>query len=190
MAAAPAEGAYINLIEMKFDDDTLYFIPEKDEDLESDHFAKLEPTYTVIRNVHDQVLFIDRGKQAVFEDMTDADLEANKARLIIYMYKDTEARGLAVTISMKEKKMTLSCKNKVISFKEVDPPENINDTKSDLIFFQRNVPGYHNKMVFESSLYEGHFLACKQENDRFKLILKKDDDDADKSIMFTVEQAR
>lgn len=69
----------------------------------------------------------------------------------------------------------------------MDPPENINDTKNDLIFFQRNVPGFYNKMVFESSLYEGHFLACKQENDLFKLILKKNDDNGDKSIMFTVE---
>lgn len=37
---------------------------------------------------------------------------------IIYMYKDSLTRGLAVTISVKcEKTSTLSCKNKIISFK-------------------------------------------------------------------------
>lgn len=33
------------------------------------------------------------------------------------MYKDSEVRGLAVTLSVKDSKMsTLSCKNKIISF--------------------------------------------------------------------------
>jgi interleukin 18 len=42
-------------------------------------------------------------------------------------------------------------------------------------------------MQFESSLYEGHFLACKKANDVFKLVLKKKDDYGDKSIMFIVQ---
>lgn len=54
------------------------------EDLESDHFARLDPTHAVIRNVQDQVLFVDPGKQAVFEDMTDADIKG------IFFYIFTE----------------------------------------------------------------------------------------------------
>lgn len=41
----------------------------------------------------------------------------SQTRLIIYMYKDSEVRGLAVTLSVKDGRMsTLSCKNKIISF--------------------------------------------------------------------------
>ncbi|XP_051053380.1 interleukin-18 [Phodopus roborovskii] len=188
MAAIQEEGSCINFREMAFIDNTLYFIPEDDGDLESDYFGKLNHISTVIRNMNDQVLFVDRRKQPVFEDMTDADLGANAAqtRLIIYMYKDSDAGGLAVTLSVENEKMfTLSCKNKVISFQEMDPPEHINDTKSDIIFFERGVPG-HNKMQFESSLYKGHFLACEKEGDNFKLILKEKDENGDKSVMFTV----
>ncbi|XP_055477745.1 interleukin-18 isoform X1 [Psammomys obesus] len=188
MAAIPEEGSCINFKEIMFIDNTLYFIPEDNGDLESDSFGRLSSTATVIQNINEQVLFVDRGKQPVFEDMTDAEQEANgpQTRLIIYMYKDTEARGLAVTLSVKDTTMaTLSCKNKIISFEEINPPENIDDTESDLIFFQKRVPG-HNKMQFESSLYKGHFLACQKEKDAFKLILKKKDENGDKSVMFTV----
>ncbi|XP_076699892.1 interleukin-18 isoform X1 [Callospermophilus lateralis] len=105
----------------------------------------------------------------------------------IYIYKDSQPRGLAVAISVKcEKYYTLSCENKNISFKEIHPPDNINETKSDIIFFQRAVPGHDDKRQFESSLYEGYFLACKKEKDLYKLTLKKQDDSRDKSIMFTV----
>ena len=43
------------------------------EDLESDYFGKLEPKFSVIRNLNDQVLFINQGSQPVFEDMPDSD---------------------------------------------------------------------------------------------------------------------
>ncbi|XP_052616015.1 interleukin-18 isoform X2 [Peromyscus californicus insignis] len=192
MAAVP-EGFCINFKEMIFIDNTLYFMPEDDGDLESDHFGRDCSTTAVIRNMDDQVLFVDRNKQQhVFEDMTDADIGANEpqTRLIIFMYKDDKVRGLPVTLSVKDTKMfTLSCKDKIISFKEMDPPENINATESDLIFFQRGVPG-HDKMQFESSLYKGYFLAYEKDGDLFKLILKKKDENGDKSVMFTLTNLR
>ncbi|XP_028639652.1 interleukin-18 isoform X1 [Grammomys surdaster] len=188
MAAITEEGSCINFKEMVFVDNTLYFIPEDNGDLESDHFGRLHCTTAVMRSINDQVLFVDKRKQPVFEDMPDIDRNAHgsQTRLIIYMYKDSEVRGLAVTLSVKDGRMsTLSCKDKVISFEEMNPPENIDDIKSDLIFFQKRVPG-HNKMEFESSLYEGHFLACQKEDDAFKLVLKKKDENGDKSVMFTL----
>lgn len=69
----------------------------------------------------------------------------------------------------------------------MSPPADISDEKSDIIFFMRSVPGPNNKMRFESSLYEGYFLACKKEGDLFKLILKEKDIDWDDSVMFTVD---
>ncbi|XP_018892221.2 interleukin-18 isoform X2 [Gorilla gorilla gorilla] len=242
MAAEPVEDNCINFVAMKFIDNTLYFI----ENLESDYFGKLESKLSVIRNLNDQVLFIDQGNRPLFEDMTDSDCRDNAPRtiFIISMYKDSQPRGMAVTISVKcEKISTLSCENKIISFKgraqprrphsgqkfkttmkleclagrqsqglptepiqqaytgtqglalqqllglftEMDPPDNIKDTKSDIIFFQRSVPGHDNKMQFESSSYEGYFLACEKERDLFKLILKKEDELGDRSIMFTVQ---
>lgn len=188
MAAIPEEGSCVNFKEMMFIDNTLYLIPEDNGDLESDHFGRLHCTTAVMRSINDQVLFVDKRKPPVFKDMPDIDRTANESqtRLIIYMYKDSEVRGLAVTLSVKDGRMsTLSCKNKIISFEEMNPPENIDDIKSDLIFFQKRVPG-HNKMEFESSLYEGHFLACQKEDDAFKLVLKKKDENGDKSVMFTL----
>ncbi|XP_028639653.1 interleukin-18 isoform X2 [Grammomys surdaster] len=169
MAAITEEGSCINFKEMVFVDNTLYFIPEDNGDLESDHFGRLHCTTAVMRSINDQVLFVDKRKQPVFEDMPDIDRNAHgsQTRLIIYMYKDSEVRGLAVTLSVKDGRMsTLSCKDKVISF-------------------EKRVPG-HNKMEFESSLYEGHFLACQKEDDAFKLVLKKKDENGDKSVMFTL----
>ncbi|KAL2807095.1 interleukin-18 isoform 2 [Daubentonia madagascariensis] len=186
MAAETEDENCINFVEMKFIDNTLYFI----ENLESDYFGKLEPKFSILRNLNDQVLFIDQGNQPVFEDMTDLDCADNAPQTIfmINMYKDSSARGMAVAISVKCKKIaTLSCENKIISFKEINPPDSISDTKSDIIFFQRSVPGHDNKMQFESSSYEGYFLACEKERDLFKLILKKKDECGDKSIMFTVQ---
>lgn len=70
----------------------------------------------------------------------------------------------------------------------MSPPADINDEKSDIIFFMRSVPGSNNKMQFESSLYTGYFLACKkEEDDLFKLILKERDIDWDNSVIFTVD---
>lgn len=43
------------------------------ENLESDYFGKLEPKLSIIRNLNDQVLFINQGHQPVFEDMPDSD---------------------------------------------------------------------------------------------------------------------
>uniref|UniRef100_A0A8D2CHP9 Interleukin-18 n=3 Tax=Sus scrofa TaxID=9823 RepID=A0A8D2CHP9_PIG len=185
MAAEPEDNC-ISFVEMKFINNTLYFV----EDLESDYFGKLEPKLSIIRNLNDQVLFINQGHQAVFEDMPDSDCSDNAPQtvFIIYMYKDSLTRGLAVTISVQCKKMsTLSCKNKTLSFKEMSPPDNIDDEGNDIIFFQRSVPGHDDKIQFESSLYKGYFLACKKENDLFKLILKEKDECGDKSIMFTVQ---
>ncbi|DAA22357.1 interleukin-18 [Bos indicus] len=190
MAAEQVEDYCISFVEMKFINNTLYFVAENDEDLESDHFGKLEPKLSIIRNLNDQVLFINQGNQPVFEDMPDSDCSDNAPQtiFIIYMYKDSLTRGLAVTISVQCKKMsTLSCENKIVSFKEMNPPDNIDNEESDIIFFQRSVPGHDDKIQFESSLYKGYFLACKKENDLFKLILKKQDDNRDKSVMFTVQ---
>lgn len=189
MAAESVEDNCINFVGMKFIDNTLYFITENDEHLESDHFGKLEPRFSVIRNVNNQVLFVHQGRHPLFEDMPDADCAENapQTEFIIYVYKDSLTRGMAVAISVKCNKMsTLSCMDKIISFKEMNPPDNINDEKSDIIFFQRCVPGY-DKIIFESSLYEGYFLACKKENELFRLILKKKDEFGDKSIMFAVQ---
>ncbi|KAF6333215.1 interleukin 18 [Rhinolophus ferrumequinum] len=185
MAAESVEDDCLNFVGMKFTDNTLYFI----ENLESDHFSKLEPRFSVIRNLNNQVLFMYQERHPLFADMTDADCaeNASKTKFIIYVYKDSLIRGVAVAISVKCNKMsTLSCKNKIISFKEMNPPDNISDEKSDIIFFQRCVPG-HDKIIFESSLYEGYFLACKKENGFFKLILKEKDKFGDKSIMFAVQ---
>ncbi|XP_012325953.1 interleukin-18 isoform X1 [Aotus nancymaae] len=190
MAAEPVEYNCINFVEMKFTGDALYFRAEDDENLESDHFAKLKSRLSIIRNLDDQVLFLGQRNHPLFEDMTDSDCEENASRtiFIICMYKDSEPRGLAVTISVKCGKIsTLSCENKIISFKEISPPDNIIDTKSDIVFFQRSVPGHDDKMQFESSSYEGYFLACEKEKDLFKLILKKKDELGDKSILFTVQ---
>ncbi|KAF6103721.1 interleukin 18 [Phyllostomus discolor] len=190
MAAEPVEDNCINFVEMKFIDNTLYFVAEDDENLESDYFGKLESRLSIIRNINNQVLFISPQDHPVFEDMTDADCEDNAPRteIIMSMYKDSLPRGMAVTISVRCKKMfTLSCENKSIAFKEMTPPDSINDEGSDIIFFMRRVPGHHNKIQFESSLYEGHFLACKKENDLFKLILKEKDKYGDESVIFTVQ---
>ncbi|XP_023371848.1 interleukin-18 isoform X2 [Otolemur garnettii] len=190
MAADTVDNNCIDFVAMKFIDNTLYFITENDENLESDYFGKLEPKLSIIRNLNDQVLFIDQGNKPVFEDMTDADCEANasQTKLIINLYKDSFARGMAVTISVNCKKIaTLSCENKIISFKDISPPDSIKEPESDIIFFQTSVPGHDTKMQFESSLYKGYFLACIKESDLFKLILKKNDEPGDKSILFTVQ---
>ncbi|XP_006834033.1 PREDICTED: interleukin-18 [Chrysochloris asiatica] len=189
MASEPVEDNWINLIQMKFIDNTLYFIPENDEDLESDHFSNIEPSrFAIIRNLRDQVLFIDQGKEPVFEDMPDSDCLDNAPQTIfmIRRYKDSEVRGLAVSMSVKcmQRIYTVSCDNKAINFKEISPPEDINDTKSGIIFFMRHVPG-HDKIKFESSLYPGYFLASERAADFYKLTLKKNQSH-DTSIMFTV----
>ncbi|XP_012865034.1 PREDICTED: interleukin-18 isoform X1 [Dipodomys ordii] len=191
MAAVPPEDSFINFLKMKFTDGMLYFIAENDEDLESDYFGQLEqPKYSIIRNLDNQVLLITQERKPVFQDMPDSDCRDNASQtiLLIQMYKDSEARGFAVTISAKNNKVyTLSCENKTITFKEMEPPINIYDTKSDIIFFQKSVPGHDDKMQFESSLYKGYFLACKQEGKLFKPILKRIDDYEDNSVMFTVQ---
>ncbi|XP_029813485.1 interleukin-18 [Suricata suricatta] len=191
MAAIPVEDNCINFVGMKFIDNTLYFIADDDdENLESDYFGKLEHKISTIRNLNDQVLFIKQGNQPVFEEMPDSDCTDNASRteFRIYMYKDSLTRGLAVTICVKCQTIsTLSCENKTISFKKMEPPESINNEENDIIFFQRSVPGHDDKIQFESSLYKGYFLACEKENDLFKLILKKKDENGDKSIMFTVQ---
>ncbi|XP_014395134.1 PREDICTED: interleukin-18 isoform X2 [Myotis brandtii] len=160
------------------------------ENLESDYFGRIGHRLSIIRNLNNQVLLVHQGSHAVFEDMTDSECEENasQTKIIIYTYKDSYPRGMAVTLSVKCPEMfTLSCMNKNISFKKMSPPADINDEKSDIIFFMRSVPGFNNKMKFESSLYEGYFLACKKEEDFFKLILKERDIDWDDSVMFTVD---
>lgn len=69
----------------------------------------------------------------------------------------------------------------------MSPPDDINKEEDEIIFFMRSVPGHDNKMQFESSLYKGYFLACKKENELFKLILKERDIHGDESVMFIVE---
>lgn len=190
MAVEAVENNYINFVKMQFTDNTLYFIGENDENLESDYFGKLEPRWSIIRNLNDQVLFIDQGRQAIFEDMTDSECKENEpqTKIVIYIYKDSCARGMAVALSVKYKEhFTLSCMDKNISFKKMSPPDDINNEENDIIFFMTSVPGHDNKMQFESSLYKGYFLACKKENGFFKLILKERDIHGDESVMFIVE---
>ncbi|XP_077636696.1 interleukin-18 [Crocuta crocuta] len=190
MAVIPVEDDCINFVGMKFINNTLYFVGDDDENLESDYFGKLEPKVSIIRNLNDQVLFINQGNQPIFEEMSDSDCtdNASQTKFMIYMYKDSLTRGLAVTICVAcQTVSTLSCENKTISFKKMKPPDSINDEGNDIIFFQRSVPGHDDKIQFESSLYKGYFLACEKENDLFKLILKKKDENGDKSIMFTVQ---
>lgn len=43
------------------------------ENLETDYFGKLEHKLSILRNLNDQVLFINQGDQPVFEDMPDSD---------------------------------------------------------------------------------------------------------------------
>ena len=57
------------------------------EDLESDYFGKLEPKLSIIRNLNDQVLFINQGHQAVFEDMPDSDCSGIYVYMYIYIRK-------------------------------------------------------------------------------------------------------
>ncbi|XP_054988147.1 interleukin-18 [Sorex araneus] len=197
MADVP-EDSCINLIKMRFIDGTLYFEAEDDENLEPDHFGRLEAKTSILRNVDNQILMISQENQPVFEDMTDLDCQENasQVRFIIYYYKDSLNKRpghLPVTISVRHRRLsTLSCKDKILSFPEIEPPADIDDEKSDIIFFMKRVIGFNNKMEFESSLYEGHFLACKRENDLFKLILKKKDENGaqgrpkDTTVIFNV----
>lgn len=180
----------INFVGVKFINNTLYFKAENDEMLESDYFGKLEPRYSIMRNVDNQVLFIYKGKHPMFEDMTDSDCQdnASQTKIIMYIYKDSLTRGMAVTLSVKCGDIfTLSCENKVISFKRMSPPDNISDEGNDIIFFMRSVLGHDSKVQFESSLYNGYFLACKKENDLYKLILKEKDQNGDDSVMFIIQ---
>ena len=54
-------------------------------DLESDHFVRLHCTTAVIRNINDQVLFVDKRKP-VFEDMTEID----QSGTFPYLFINTE----------------------------------------------------------------------------------------------------
>ncbi|XP_036283241.1 interleukin-18 isoform X2 [Pipistrellus kuhlii] len=191
MAVEAVENNYINFVKMQFIDNTLYFIGENDENLESDYFGKIERRWSIIRNLNNQVLFVDQRRQAIFEDMTDSECRENPTKIVIHIYKDSHPRGLAVALSVKSKEnFTISCKDKIISFKEMSPPDNINNEENEIIFFMRSVPGHDNKMQFESSLYRGYFLACKKENELFKLTLKERDIHGDESVMFIVEYGK
>lgn len=76
-------GLFVDLIkQLTFNDSTCII-----GDLESDHFSRDCSTTAVIRNLDDQVLFVDRIKQQhVFEDMTDADIGGT----FLYLFKNTE----------------------------------------------------------------------------------------------------
>ncbi|XP_012584936.1 PREDICTED: interleukin-18 [Condylura cristata] len=191
MSAEVLDDNCINFVKMKFINNTLYFEAENDENLESDYFRKLESRVSVIRDVDNQVLFFDNRCQAVFEDMTDYECEENEdqTKFIMCVYKDSFTRGMATAISVKYKKMfTLFCTERgKATFKEMNPPQDISDEQSAMIFFQRAVPGHHDKVQFESSLYKGCFLACQKENDLFRLMLKEGGNSADKSLMFSVK---
>ncbi|XP_049634374.1 interleukin-18 [Suncus etruscus] len=195
--AAEPEDFCINFTEMKFIDGALYFKAEDDENLESDHFGRLDANIAILRNMRDQVLITSQGNQPLFEDMPDLDCKENESqiRLIIYKYKDSLRRGIGVSISVRHMKTsTLSCKDKKLIFQERDPPQDIDSEESDIIFFMKSATGYNDKMEFESSLYRGYFLACKKENDLYKLILKEKKKDGnimpDGTIIFTIEISR
>ena len=55
-------------------------------DLESDHFVRLHCTTAVIRNINDQVLFVDKRKP-VFEEMTEID-QSGTFPLLLYKHRD------------------------------------------------------------------------------------------------------
>lgn len=63
------------------------------ENLESDYFGKLEPRFSIIRNLNNQVLFIYEGNTAVFEDMPDSDCTG----IFIYVCKHKNKKLLLIT---------------------------------------------------------------------------------------------
>lgn len=75
-------GLFVDLIKQLTINDSMYIIG----DLESDHFGRLDRVSTVVRNMNDQVLFVDRRKSPVFEDMTDADIWGT----FLYLLKNTK----------------------------------------------------------------------------------------------------
>ncbi|XP_036602224.1 interleukin-18 isoform X2 [Trichosurus vulpecula] len=188
----PEDNA-INLIEMEFQDGTLYFKAEDDDLLESDSFHKFEdPRNAILRNLNNQVLMKRSGMDvAVLEDMVDSEIQANAPQtiFIIQAYKETVPNGLAIAILVRNKNQiySLSCQNKELQFKEGPAPNHIASTASDFIFYQKKVIG-HEKMQFESSLYPGYFLACeKEQQGYFKLVLKEGCQEEDKFMMFIVQ---
>lgn len=56
-------------------------------DLESDHFGRLHCTTAVMRSINDQVLFVDKRKPPVFEDMPDID-RTGTFPLLTYKHRD------------------------------------------------------------------------------------------------------
>ncbi|XP_044522250.1 interleukin-18-like [Gracilinanus agilis] len=181
----------INLIAMELRDGTLYFKVEDDDHLESDDFSKAENSKNIIlRNLDNQVLMLTKEDTAVFEHMTQKEIEGNapQTKFIIQTYKESNPRGLAVAILVRDKKQiyTLSCQGKELQFQAGTSPHLINSDASDVIFYQKSVKG-HKKMQFESSLYQKYFLACeKEESGYYKLILKKVCQEEDNVTLFTV----
>ncbi|XP_072467196.1 interleukin-18-like [Notamacropus eugenii] len=179
----------ISIVDLDLRDDTLYLITEEAVKPE---FSKLWKRCAILRNVKGRVLVIVKdGKMAVFEEMSDSEIVANAPRtqFIIQHYKETMPKGLAVAISVKTEKKTytLCCKDKKLHFKEGTASDKIDGKDQDILFYQERIPGHNDKMQFESFLYPGYYLACKQEKKRiFKLILKKGNQDEEGSTKFIV----
>lgn len=102
MAAALLEDNCIYFVRINFDN-TLYFVTENDKNLRTDYFGKLDPKFSILWNLNNQVLFIYEENQAVFKNMADSDCidNASQTKFIICRYKDSLTRGLAVAICVK-----------------------------------------------------------------------------------------
>uniref|UniRef100_F7DJL0 Interleukin-18-like n=1 Tax=Monodelphis domestica TaxID=13616 RepID=F7DJL0_MONDO len=179
----------INLIAVELREGTLYF----KDDLESDVFTKCEDSKdSVLRNQKHQVLMMTSEDTAVFETMTQVEIEGNapQTKFVIQTYKESTPRGYAVAIMVRNKNETyiLSCQGKALKFQKGTFPPCIDSDVSDLIFYQKKVKG-HEKMQFESSLYQKCFLACEKESKsgHFKLVLKEVCQEEDGVTLFTVK---
>lgn len=82
-------GVSVDLIKQLTINDSMCVIGN----LKSDDFSKLQSTTTVIRNMNDQVLFVDKRRPPVFEDMPDADQHGT----FLCLFKSTETHPLLPT---------------------------------------------------------------------------------------------
>ncbi|XP_074160363.1 interleukin-18-like isoform X2 [Sminthopsis crassicaudata] len=133
-----------------------------------------KPLCVILRNMNDQVLLI-KNNRAAFEEMTDSEICVNayQTHFTMQRYKDPAKGCLLVTLSVRteEKTYTMSCKDKILSFKEEAAPDNIVD-ETDFLFCIEAIIGYKNRKYFRSLLYPQHYLACEYKTIKDFLILK------------------
>ncbi|KAB1254684.1 Interleukin-18 [Camelus dromedarius] len=122
MAVQPIEDNCMSFVEMRFINNTLYFVAENDAlkiksqkasiTFSNREFCDLGGSNLVekwrqrqIAHAHLLIFISDNAPQTLF---------------IINVYRDSLIRGVAVTISVRcRKTYTLSCKDKIVSFKSI-----------------------------------------------------------------------